>query len=376
MEGLTYKFDNYDKNIIIERKEFFNPKKCVFYVKDGDAIYVENGKEVKVGQLLVKKSNGVKYHSSISGIATIQGNSVIVTNDNNDTEVDVEGLLSIDKVTKEDILNTIDKFGINNGVNSLLSDFTDKKKVLVVNTIDIEPYTFNNRYLLQDNCKNTLDLLTRINKVFDILTYLIISNKDPNLISIQELIVNYPDVKLLVVKDKYPYNTNLFLLKKYLKEYGDNEIIKMDLLTLYKLFVGLKEKKSLNERYVTVIFNNPLRYFLVNTYYGVYLEEMIDSFVPPSWGGKSVYLNNFLRKNKCTNFDYLSLNDTINTIFVLDDVNEIVTKCIKCGKCADICPVKIDPLDKKLDPSCTRCGLCNYICPANINLIVRVKDNG
>ena len=76
MEGLTYKFDNYNKDLIIERKEFFNPKKCVFYVKDGDSIYVENGKEVKVGQLLVKKSNGVEYYSSISGIANIQGNSV------------------------------------------------------------------------------------------------------------------------------------------------------------------------------------------------------------------------------------------------------------------------------------------------------------
>ena len=98
MQGLTYKFDNYDKDIIIERKEIFNPKKCVFYVKDGDAIYVENGKEVKVGQLLVKKSNGVKYHSSISGIASIQGNSVIITNDNKNTSIAEESILSIKSV--------------------------------------------------------------------------------------------------------------------------------------------------------------------------------------------------------------------------------------------------------------------------------------
>lgn len=376
MEGLTYKFDNYNKDLIIERKEFFNPKKCVFYVKDGDSIYVEKGKEVKVGQLLVKKSNGVEYYSSISGIANIQGNSVIVTNDNKDTEDEVEGVLSLDNVTKEDILNTCEKFGINNGINPLVNDFKDKKRIIVVNAIDIEPYCFNNRYLLQDNCKNTLELLSKISKIFEITSYLFVSNKDPNLVSIQSLINNYPLVKLMIVKDKYPYNMNLFLIKKYLKEYSDNEIIKVDLLTLHKLFVGLIDKKSLNERYVTVIFNNPMRYYLVNTYYGVYLEEMIDSFVPPSWGGKSIYLNNFLRKNKCTNFDYLSLNDTVNTIFVLDDVNDVVTKCIKCGKCVDICPMKINPLDKKLDPSCVRCGLCNYICPANINLIVRVKDNG
>ena len=376
MQGLTYKFNNYDKNIIIERKDFFNPKKCVFYVKDGDYIYVENGKEVKVGQLLVKKSNGIKYYSSISGIANIQGNSVVITNDNNDTEDKVEGLLNIDNITKEDIINTCEKFGINNGVNLLLDEFKSNKKVLIVNTIDIEPYTFNNRYLFQDNCKNTLELLEKISKLFNISTYLFMYINDPNIVSIQSLINNYPSVKLNKIKDKYPYNNNLFILKKYLKEYGDNEVIKLDLLTLHKLFVGLIDKKPLNERYITVIFNNPLRYFVVNTYYGVYLEEMIDSFVPPSWGGKSVYLNNFFRKNKCTNFDHLSLNDTVNTIFVLDDVNEVVTKCIKCGKCADICPIKINPLDKKLDPSCIRCGLCNYICPANINLIVRVKDNG
>ena len=54
MQGLTYKFKNYDKDIIIERKDFFNPKKCVFYVKDGDYIYVENGKEVKVGTPVVE----------------------------------------------------------------------------------------------------------------------------------------------------------------------------------------------------------------------------------------------------------------------------------------------------------------------------------
>ena len=376
MEGLTYKFNNYDKDIIIERKEFFNPKKCVFYVKDGDSIYVENGKEVKVGELLVKKSNGIKYFASISGIVNIQGNSVVITNDNKDTEDDVEGLLSLEHITKDDVLDACYNFGINTGVNLLLTDLNSNKKVLVVNAMDIEPYTFNNRYLLQDNCRNTLELLDKIAKLFSVNTYLIMYIKDPNLFSIQDLIKNYPSVNLIVSKDKFPYNNNLFLLKKYLKEYNDNEIIKMDLITLHKIFVGLKDKKPLNERFVTVIFNNPLRYFLVNTYYGVYLEEMIDSFIPPSWGGKSVYLNNFLRKNKCPNFDHLSLNDTVNTIFVLDDMNEIVTKCIKCGKCADVCPIKINPLDKKLDPSCTRCGLCNYVCPANINLIVRVKDNG
>ena len=375
MDGFTYKFNNYNKDIPIERKTFFNPKRCVFYVKDGDTICVSNNDEISVGQLLVVKSNGVKYFSSISGFAAIKGNSVIVTNDNKDTSDDGEKLLSLEKITKEDILDTINKFGINNGPNPLINYFDESKRILLVNTIDVEPYSFNNRFLLQENCKNTLELLQKISNLFNIYCFIAVSKYDNNLISIQDLINNYPKVGLLIIKEKYPYNESLFIKKKYLSEYSDKETIMLDLNILHKLFVGLVENKSVNEKFVTVIFNNPVRYYLVNTYYGVYLEEMIDSFVPPSWGGKSIYLNNFFRKNKCPNFDHLSLNDNINTIFVFDDSTSTVTKCIKCGKCADICPVKINPLDKKLDPSCIRCGLCNYVCPANINLIVRVKNN-
>lgn len=376
MDVLTYKFDNYDKDIIIQKKEFFNPKKCVFYVKDGDSIYVENGKEVKIGQLLAIKSNGMRIFSSISGVANIKGNSIVITNDNNNTEDIDEGIWSLDDITKDDVLNTCEKYSINNGINLLVNDFRSKKKILLINTIDVEPYCFNNRFLFQENCKNSLDLLSKISKLFEIATYLVVYNKDPNLHILKDLINKYPLVNILIIKDKYPYNMNSLLIKKYLKKYNNDDIIKLDLLTLYKLFVGLKEHKSLNNRLVTVVFNNPIRYYLVDTYYGVYLEEMIDSFVPPSWGGKAVYLNNYLRKNKCTNFDFLSLNDNINTIFVIDDTKEIVTKCIKCGKCTDICPVKVNPLDKKIDPTCIRCGLCNYVCPANINLIVKVNDNG
>ena len=376
MEGLSCKFDNYDKDIIVQKKEFFNPKKCVFYVKDGDSIYVENGKEVNVGQLIAIKSNGMKIFSSISGIANIKGNSIVITNDNNVFEDIEDGVLSLDDVTKDEILNTCEKYSINNGINPLVDDLKDKKKVLLVNTIDIEPYCFNNRYLFLENCKNSLELLNKISVLFGIKTYLVVYSKDPNLASIKELAFKYPLVNILIIKDKYPYTMSSLIAKKYLKKYKKDDIISLDLLTLYKLFVGLKEHKVLNEKYVTVVFNNPIRYFLVKSYYGVYLEEMIDSFVSPSWGGKAVYLNNYLRKNKCSNFDFLSLNDNINTIFVIDDTSEVVTKCIKCGKCADICPVKINPLDKKLDPACVRCGLCNYVCPANINLIVKVNDNG
>lgn len=374
---LTYKFNNDEKKINIERKEFFNPKTVKFYLKDGDAIYVSNDQEVKIHQLLVTKTNGVKIYSPISGFASIRGNSVIVANDNQDKELETEeSVLKLEKVTKEEILATITKFGINIGNKSLLKELEENKKILFVNALDNEPYLFNNKFLLKENCKNTLDIMTILANAFELTPYIALSKYDTsNVDQIQGIIANYPNIRLIITKDLFPKNNSKFIIEKNLKEYSEKEILILDVDTIVKLFVALKEKEPYYEKMVTVIFNNPLRYFLVNTYYGVNLQEMVDSFMPASWGGKSVYLNNYYRKNKCNNFENLSVTDNVNTLFIFDEEREISTKCIKCGKCADICPVNINPLDKKLDASCIRCGLCNYICPANINLLVRVKDH-
>ena len=48
-------------------------------------------------------------------------------------------------------------------------------------------------------------------------------------------------------------------------------------------------------------------------------------------------------------------------------------KCILCGKCNDICPVKIKVSNlingKNCDyEDCIKCGVCNYICPSYINI--------
>ena len=76
---------------------------------------------------------------------------------------------------------------------------------------------------------------------------------------------------------------------------------------------------------------------------------------------------------KCDNLDSLIVTDNIKSIFIFPKENIVPSKCIKCGKCVDICPVGINPLAPKLDSSCIRCGLCNFVCPANINLISKEK---
>ena len=88
MHELTYKFNNELSKIDIQKKEFFEPSRIKYFLKEGDSVYVSDGQYVKKNQLLVKKLNGSKCFSTVSGNVVIKGNSVIVTKDGNEVEID------------------------------------------------------------------------------------------------------------------------------------------------------------------------------------------------------------------------------------------------------------------------------------------------
>ena len=64
------------------------------------------------------------------------------------------------------------------------------------------------------------------------------------------------------------------------------------------------------------------------------------------------------------------------------------TPCINCGKCADVCPMKLMPMQTAFYTSakdyeaadkyggvlsCIECGACSYICPARRPLAQSIK---
>ena len=50
-------------------------------------------------------------------------------------------------------------------------------------------------------------------------------------------------------------------------------------------------------------------------------------------------------------------------------------KCLKCGTCAERCPVQSITMDgedgyPRVSPFCFRCGQCAYVCPAEARVLV------
>ncbi len=372
---LTYKFDNDEKKLEIDRMEFLNPVTTETYVREGDTIYINDGDYLYINQLIKEAANGVKTYATVSGSAEIKDGIIKITNDNSESAfVSSEAVESLDDVRKEDILNICDTLGIDYDNKLIINKLKGNNKLLVVNAMDVEPYQFNSNYLFQDNVKDLLDTINLLSRRFNIDAYLLLNKYDDNNVAaVNAVIGSYPDINFKVIKDVFPFNTNQMVAKKMFKEYKFEEILFLDTFALYKIFYAVKNGLPVTERYITINLGDPNKAYVVNAKYGANVGDLIKATVNVNYEEKDVYLNNFMRKVKCDNLGSLIVTDNIKSIFIFPKEENVPSKCIKCGKCVDICPVGINPTAKKLDAACIRCGLCNYVCPANINLISREK---
>lgn len=373
---LTYKFNNDEKKLNIDKKDYLVPNNVEMFFREGDSIYVDTDDYVYVNQLLIESPTGIKTYATISGTVERKQDSLIIVNDKNDSTMNSEeAVSSIEDIKKDEIINTCQSLGISFENRLIVNKLKSNSKLLVVNGMDIEPYQFNNNYLFQDNVKNLLETINLLSRRFNLDAYLLLNKYDDNNVyAVKTLIGSYPNINFIIVNEVFPYNTNGVIAKKYFNEYKLEEILFLDTVSLYKIFVALKEKLPVSERFITVVLDDPTNAFVIKTKYGANLKDVIKDSVNVSFENKDVYLNNFMRKVKCPNIADLTVTDNTKTIFIFEKNDETPSKCIKCGKCVDICPMGLNPLSRKLDSACIRCGLCNFVCPANRNLISREKE--
>ena len=373
---LTYKFNNDEKKIDIEKKDYLIPDTVEVFFREGDSLFVDTGDYVYINQLLIESPTGIKTYATVSGIIERKQDSLVITNDKTDSTMNSEDAIdSIEEVKKDEIINVCQTLGISFENRLIVNKLKANSKVLVVNGMDIEPYQFNNNYLFQDNVKKLLDTINLLSRRFNLDSYLLLNKYDDNNVNtVKSMIGSYPNINFIVVNEVFPYNTNGVIAKKYFKEYKLEEILFLDTVSLYKIYTALKDKLPVTERYITVVMDDPTKVFVINTRYGANLKDVIKDSIDVSFEDKDIYLNNYLRKVKCSNIESLTVTDNIKTIFIFEKDDNTPSKCIKCGKCVDICPMGLNPLNRKLDSACIRCGLCNFVCPANRNLISREKE--
>jgi electron transport complex protein RnfC len=108
--------------------------------------------------------------------------------------------------------------------------------------------------------------------------------------------------------------------------------------------------------------------------------------ISPKGGGVVFRLGGSMMGREIDNLD-IPIIKCINGIIAVKPSRSAQSDCIRCGRCADVCPMELLPLyfhlyaensdaqglTKKHVGDCIECGCCEHICAARIPLVDAIK---
>ena len=390
-----------------------NPKKVYIPLISGNdtniTILVNKGEYVYKGSIVGKRKGDfrIPIHASVSGTVLdfeertcYNGEKVKCVVIENDFKEKIEQKLSIKKninqYSKEEFLELLKESGIigmgGAGFPTYVKYESKNINTLIVNAVECEPYIMADYALAKVKCEEileTIDAILEINKINEA----IIAIKKENVVLKQifdNFIGTYLKIKIKLVPNVYPMGWEKALIKQITgKDYdnypSDIGIIVNNISTIYAIYEALKYNKPLIERIVT--------------FSGEGLEEPHNVLVKVGTPVSEVLKELKIKQDSIivaggpmmgTKVEDLVISPNLNCVLALDDNITLATPCIKCGKCVNVCPVKLSPVlimktkykkekdikkIKSLHPEkCIGCGLCSYICPAKLFVRERVKE--
>lgn len=401
----------YNNKKSLDLKVFDKPKKVYIPLisgKDKDISILVKKKEYVYKGSIIAKSKGdlrIPIHSSVSGIVLdfvektgYDGEKVkcIVIENDFKEKIETKAIKKeINKYTKEEFIDNIKENGIvglgGNGFPSYVK-YSGKVKKLIVNAVECEPYVTADYCLCKEKTEEILEAIDAIVEINKMDEAIIAISKDN--IELQEafesFIGTYLKIRVETVSDTYPSGWERILVetitgeqyKKYPTEKG---IVVNNVSTIYAIYESLKYNKPLIDRIVTFTGDG-----LDNKY-----NMLVKIGTPVSDILKILGLKgNLIVSGGPMMGSVVDLDSVIcannNCMLVTDKKLDIPKRCIKCGKCASVCPAKLSPVLimnfkckndkdkeklKKLHPNrCVECGLCSYMCPSKINVREAVKN--
>ena len=264
-------------------------------------------------------------------------------------------------------------------------------KLVIINAAECEPYITCDYISILENCKKLISGIKYIMKVNGAKKAVIAIKKAKveAVALLEEELKNEKNIELFLLKDKYPVGWEKHIVERVTKKtYAslprEIGIVVNNVQTVIAVCEAVEENKPLIEKVVTISgegIKNPknlrikigTKFSSLLPYCGGYIDDLEEAFVIA--GGP-------LSGTSWPTDDFVITSDVNNVVVLLKSDTVISLNCIGCGKCADICPVKLTPtLIKKAyeknklstleilnTTKCVRCGLCSYICPSRVDV--------
>lgn len=381
-------------------------------------LLVENGEEVKKGQMIAKKGGFVSapIHSPTSGrIKLTEALSPsssklpacnIIADGNDEWIKEKEEQTTLENLSSEEIKQKIDNAGIvGMGGASFptavkLSPPTEKEiDTLVINGAECEPFLTADHRLMLENSEGILQGIHILSKVLDVNNILfgIEENKEDVIEKLSSLIKdNNYNINIIPLKVKYPQGAEKQLIYSLTGREVPLGGLPMDVKsvvqnvgTAFAVKEAVLDNKPLIDR-VTTVTGSPVKNpgnwkFRIGTPLNKALELAGGVKEDPA----KIIMGGPMMGQTQYSLDVPVMKNTSGILLL--SKNEISqyssNPCIRCGRCIEACPMSLMPgtLSQVIENEnfswaeynnimdCMECGACTYVCPAFRPIIQHIK---
>ena len=267
--------------------------------------------------------------------------------------------------------------------------------VLILNGAECEPYLTCDYRLMLEKAEEIAKGARYIAKALGVEKILIgIEANKPDCIAEFE---KFDDIQPVILKKKYPMGGEKQLIyvttgrKVGLgKLPADVGTVVHNVATCYAVYEAVEMGKPLYERVLTVsgkAVANPKNLWVK---VGTPVQAIVDYCGGETVNPKKVVQGGPMTGVALLNYDVYTHKTTSGILLMTEDeaAAEEPTPCLNCGKCADVCPMHLMPMNTAFysaagdykaaaaygqTMTCIECGACEYICPAKRPLIQAIR---
>lgn len=301
----------------------------------------------------------------------------------------------ITKYSKDEfisILKSTSIVGLSGNAYPTYIKYETRKNInyLIVNGCECDPYVSSDSARMYNNPEEILEVIDAIIEIMHLeKAYIAINEKNEKVIKkFLKHINTYPNIKIYPIMDGYPNGYERYLISEIFNlNYENNPeevgVICDNVSTIYAIYEALKYHKPLSDRIITITgsgIKNPSNYLLkVGT---SFKELILKTNLLKEINNPLTIIGGAMMGSEIPNDDFIITSD-VNCIIYTEDKLEISNECIKCGKCSEVCPMKLIPSMIISNPKkskelkinkCIGCGLCSYVCPSKIEIREIIKN--
>ena len=370
---------------------------------------VETGQEVKEGELIANAAGPISsdVFSSVCGkvkeIKEMQGSGgntetfIVIESDGKNEKFRFSPLTDPDaEQIKERILRA-GIVGLGGAGFPTAVKVSPKTKVdtLILNGAECEPYLTCDYRLMLEKTDEIVKGARYIAKALDVDKIIIgIEANKPDCI---EAFEKYDGIQPVILRKQYPMGGEKQLIfvttgrKVGLgKLPADCGVVVQNVATAFAVYEAVELGKPLYERVITVsgkAVKNPKNLWVK---VGTPVKDIIDYCGGEAENPKKAVLGGPMTGVALAGLDAYTHKTTSGVLLMSEKeaAAEEPTPCLNCGKCADVCPMHLMPMNTAFYSAagdfesaakygqtyaCIECGACEYICPAKRPLIQAIR---